>query len=54
MIGFVSPGAETLLYFNGKQIGEIKDPALTSAFFNIWLGAGADEDLKNELLGQPG
>ena len=53
MIGVVNPGAETVLYFNGNQIAKTGDQDLIRAFFNIWLGEGADEDLKSELLGQP-
>jgi hypothetical protein len=52
MIGVVSPGEPTILYLNGAEIAKTKDEALAHAFFNIWLGDGADEDLKNALLGR--
>jgi hypothetical protein len=50
MIGVENPGSEAVLFFNGNQIAKTKDQSLAGAFFNIWLGDGADEDLKNDLL----
>jgi len=50
LIGLSVPGKKSILYFNGAPIATIDDAALSRAFFNIWLGAGADEDLRNALL----
>jgi hypothetical protein len=50
MIGLAIPGAETILYFNGGEIAKIKDEKFSRAFFNIWLGDEADEDLRRSLL----
>jgi len=52
MIGATSPDSQTVLYFNDHEISKTKDPAFTRAFFNIWLGEKADEDLKKELLAE--
>jgi len=52
MTGLIVPNKESLLFLNGIQIAKIEDNALSKAFFNIWLGKDADEDLKHELLGQ--
>lgn len=52
MIGVAVPGKKSYLYFNGKEIAQLNDPELSKAFFAIWLGDGADEDLKAKLLGQ--
>jgi Chalcone isomerase-like len=50
MIGLSVPGKEAKLFFNGTQIASIKDEELGRAFFNIWLGDTADEDLRAALL----
>ena len=52
MIGVAVPGGEAALFYNGKEIAKIKDQILAKAFFDIWLGQGADEDLRAELLGR--
>ncbi|MDX2028186.1 MAG: chalcone isomerase family protein [Alphaproteobacteria bacterium] len=51
MVGVALPGKKSYLFFNGKEIARIDDLALSQAFFNIWLGDGADPDLKRKLLG---
>lgn len=48
----VSKGNYSQLYYNGKRIAGIKDPVLSNAFFNIWLGETADPKLRSELLSQ--
>jgi hypothetical protein len=52
MIGIAVPGGESTLFYNGKQIAKTQDQVLSKAFFDIWLGKGADEDLRAALLGQ--
>jgi hypothetical protein len=51
LVGLCLPGKKSRLFFNGKEIASIEDPALSKAFFDIWLGAHADEDLRAKLLG---
>ena len=51
LIGLALPGKKTLLFYNGNEIASIKDQGLSHAFFGIWLGQKADEDLRSELLG---
>ena len=48
--GVALPGKNTLLFYNGKQIASIHDDALSKAFFDIWLGDQADENLRGKLL----
>lgn len=50
IIGLAVPGKKSTLYFNGKETTSIADPIFSSAFFNIWLGDHADENLRNKLL----
>jgi len=52
LVGLCQPGKHSLLFYNGKQIASIDDAALSKAFFNIWLGQTADEDMRASLLGQ--
>jgi len=53
--GLCMPGKKSLLFYNGKQVASIADPVFSKAFFDIWLGKGADEDLRAKLLGhEPG
>jgi hypothetical protein len=52
MIGVAVPGGESALFYNGNQIAKTQDQVLSKAFFDIWLGKGADEDLRAQLLGQ--
>lgn len=50
MIGLAVPGKNSRLFFNGVETASLNDPAFSKAFFNIWLGDHADENLKNKLL----
>ena len=50
MIGVAIPGEKTALFMNGEKIAEIQDSRLSKAFFDIWLGPDADEDLRADLL----
>ncbi len=52
LIGFAAPENKTLLLHNGAVIATIDEQAFADAFFSIWLGDHADEDLRAELLGQ--
>ena len=54
LIGLYLPGHSSMLFYNGKQIASIDDKALSKAFFDIWLGDQADEDMRNDLLGRSG
>jgi hypothetical protein len=51
LIGLTSPNKKTLLFYNGKTIANVDDHAFSDAFFGIWLGKNADEDMRNGLLG---
>jgi len=53
LVGLAIPGKKSLLFYNGKQIASLDDAALSQAFFNVWLGKTADEDMRAELLGKP-
>lgn len=50
MVGVRKPGASAVLFLNGKKLATIHDPILEQAFFNIWLGDQADEDMRTALL----
>jgi len=52
MIGVYLPGKESVLFFNGNPIDKIEEENFSRAFFNIWLGKDADEDLQKALLGK--
>jgi hypothetical protein len=52
IIGLAIPGKKSLLFHNGTKIASIGDRAFSHAFFNIWLGKNADEDLRDKLLGK--
>ncbi|EJN03349.1 chalcone isomerase family protein [Herbaspirillum sp. YR522] len=53
LIGVYLPGRGMQLYDADKLLGEIDDPALARAFFDIWLGPGTrDQGLRRRLLGQ--
>lgn len=50
--GLAVPGQSALLFLNGKQIMKIEDKGLSDAFFAVWLGKTADEDMREKLLSQ--
>jgi hypothetical protein len=52
IIGASVPGRAAVFFYNGKKLAGIEDKAFGEAFFNIWLGNTADEDLHKKLLGQ--
>lgn len=52
--GLAVPGKSALLFLNGKQIMKIEDKGLSDAFFAVWLGKTADEDMREKLLSQKG
>jgi len=52
LIGLAIPGKHSVLYHNNTLIARIDDPDFSRAFFNIWLGEHADQDMKNDLLGR--
>jgi Chalcone isomerase-like len=51
IIGLHVPGKNSLLFYNETKIADIKDQKLSQAFFDIWLGEQADQDLREKLLG---
>jgi hypothetical protein len=53
LIGVYLPGRGMQFYDANKLLGEIDDPALARAFFDIWLDpATRDKGLRRRLLGQ--
>ncbi|MCA1324150.1 chalcone isomerase family protein [Herbaspirillum sp. alder98] len=53
LIGVYLPGRGLQFYDADKLLGEIDDPALARAFFDIWLSPGTrDPALRKRLLGQ--
>jgi hypothetical protein len=53
LIGVYLPGRGMQLYDASKLLGEIDDPALARAFFDIWLNPDTrDPGLRRRLLGQ--
>lgn len=50
--GLARPGRNALLFLNGRQIMDIADKGLSDAFFAVWLGKTADEDMREKLLAQ--
>jgi hypothetical protein len=50
LVGISLPGQKSQLFYNGTKIASIDDPALSKAFFDIWLGDTADSDLREKLL----
>ena len=51
--GICTKQQETIFFEDGKEIGRIKDPEFTRAFFNIWLSEKTSApDLREKLLRQ--
>jgi hypothetical protein len=50
IVGVAVPGKKSTLFYNGKEVTSIEDAKFSTAFFNIWLGDHADENLRNKLL----
>jgi hypothetical protein len=46
LVVFCAPSHKTIFYYNGREHGEIDDPAFGAAFFSIWL----DPRAKNPAL----
>lgn len=51
ILGLSVPGKDARLFYNGKEIARIREPAFADAFFGIWVGSKADAKLYAELLG---
>lgn len=52
LTGIYTEKGEAVFYKNNKEIGTIRDPAFSQAFFNIWLGEDTSApDLRRKLLG---
>ena len=52
IVGLARPGKPSELFYNGKQVASISDQKFSKAFFAIWLGDTADEDMRVALLGK--
>ena len=46
------PGKASPVFHNNKIVAWINDEAFINAFFNIWLGPTADDDMRTKLLGK--
>jgi Chalcone isomerase-like len=52
LVGIHNPGVGAVFTFNGKPVGEIKDPDFARLFFGIWLSPQSSEpQMRRELLG---
>ena len=52
LTGIYTQNGETVFYRNTVEIGRIKDPEFSQAFFAIWLGENTSEpDMRRQLLG---
>jgi len=51
IIGLSMPKKPATIYYNGTKIASIEDQTFSRAFFDIWLGKTADEDMREGLLG---
>jgi Chalcone isomerase-like len=52
LVGIHQPGAGAVFTFNGKPVGQIKDPEFARLFFGIWLSPQTSEpQMRRELLG---
>ncbi len=55
LVGIHNPGVSAAFTFNGKPVGEIKDPEFARLFFGIWLSPQTSEpQMRRELLGASG
>jgi Chalcone isomerase-like len=55
LVGIHQPGVGAVFSFNGKPIGEIKDPEFARLFFGIWLSPQTSApEMRRELLGLTG
>jgi hypothetical protein len=52
LIGLARPGKDSELFFNGKKVVAINDQKFSQAFFNVWIGETADEDMRTGLMGK--
>ncbi|MEM7070713.1 MAG: chalcone isomerase family protein [Pseudomonadota bacterium] len=52
LTGIYTKKGNTIFYQNGRQIGRIKDPTFSTAFFDIWLDQKTSApNLRSKLLG---
>ena len=55
LVGIHNPSVGAVFTFNGKPVGEIKDPEFARLFFGIWLSPQSSEpQMRRELLGLNG
>jgi Chalcone isomerase-like len=53
LVGLHKPGVGASFVFNGKSVGEIRDPEFARLFFGIWLSPKTSHPkMRRELLGQ--
>lgn len=54
LLGLHQPGVGASFMFNGKPVGELRDPEFARLFFGIWLsGQSSQPHMRRELLGLP-
>lgn len=52
LVGLHTPGVGAVFTFNGKVIGEVRDPEFARQFFGIWLSSKTSEpSMRRALLG---
>ncbi len=51
LVVFCAPNHKTFFFYNGRELGEIDDPAFGAAFFGIWLDPRSkNPSLRKSLL----
>lgn len=50
IVSLAIPNNKSMLFYNGTKLAVIDDPEFIHAFFDLWLGEHADEDLREKLL----
>jgi Chalcone isomerase-like len=55
LVGIHLPGVGAAFAFNGKPVGQIKDPEFAKQFFGIWLSPKTSQpQMRRDLLGTSG
>jgi len=47
---FCPTDAKTLMYYNGRSLGEVNDPTLCPALMNVWLHPASKSSVRKSLL----
>jgi Chalcone isomerase-like len=54
LLGVHQPGVGASFVFNGKPVGELRDPEFARLFFGIWLSSQTSQPhMRRDLLGLP-